>query len=67
MDNYFSDKELHILCRLIDARHIETQLKLDAGPSTDTKLMELERKIEAFKNLKCKVEELKNNSEKEVA
>ena len=63
MYHYFSDKDLDLLCRLITARQIETLRKLDVGETTLKELERLGRTPEDFENLKCKVEELKNNPE----
>jgi len=61
--HYFSDKDLDLLCRLIKARQIETLIKLDKGETTLNELKKVGRTPEDFANLRCKVEELKNNPE----
>ena len=63
MYHYFSDKDLDLLCRLIKARQIETLIKLDKGGTTLNELKKVGRTPEDFENLRCKVEELKNNPE----
>ena len=63
MYHYFSDKDLDLLCRLIKVRQIETLIKLDKGETTLNELKKVGRTPEDFENLRCKVEELKNNPE----